>query len=165
MLNTRLYTKTQNTRAAKPRAAILLEFVLTLPFTLIFLMFVVDMGRMYLAAGAVHDAAWRAARAAAVAGGASINATGVTPVNGITPTVIEDSFYRSLRENQSGATISLSTITSSQPLCTTTSDIIHVTAKARIPTLTPGLNVLLGAGTAQNWNVSVAAVARCQVAK
>ena len=68
MLNTRLYTKTQNTRAAKPRAAILLEFVLTLPFTLIFLMFVVDMGRMYLAAGAVHDAAWRAARAAAVAG-------------------------------------------------------------------------------------------------
>ena len=156
----------QHSTNRRRRAAVLLEFVFTLPFTLIFLMMIIDIGRMYLAAGALNESTWRAARAAAVAGGADIAASGAsqsTP-GGTVPTVLDDAFHRSLAENQAGENIDAATIVALQPSCSSASDIIRVTAKASIPTLTPGLGVLLGVGENGDWGVSVAAVAQCETA-
>ena len=62
----------RNKRRKKTRAAVLLEFAITLPFTLAISMFIMDAGRAYLAAGSLNDATWRAARVAAAVGGTDV---------------------------------------------------------------------------------------------
>lgn len=157
------------------RAATLLEFVFTLPLSLGFCMFIIDAGRVYIAASAVQDAAWRSARAAAVAGGADTLADGGQLRNDQVMTVTEDAFYQALAENQSGDTISQAEINVVQGSCSSgavggsgsgiSADVIQIKATANVPTITPGLNLLLGGSDATgDWSISAVAVARCETA-
>lgn len=153
------------------RAATLLEFVLTLPLSLGFCMFIIDAGRVYIAASAVQDAAWRSARAAAVAGDANARAVGGQLLNGQVMTVAEDAFYQALAENQAGDAISHAKITVTQGSCSSgrvsgsgiSTDVIEVKGTAGVATITPGLNLLLGGNEATgDWSISAVGVARCE---
>lgn len=140
----------------KRRAAVLLEFVFTLPLTLAMTMFIVDAGRVFIATGSVNDAAWRAARTAAVKGTydqASVEAT----------------FYDSLSSKPAGVVLDSTTakIEAVQGTCSSTDPtkrVVRVKATAQVPTLTPGLNLLLGSSEQfGGWSIAVVGVARCEM--
>lgn len=140
-------------RRRRTRAAVLLEFVFTLPLSLAMCMFIVDAGRVFIATGAMNDAAWQVARQAAVHGSYS-------------QTTAEDTFYGALQapagvklEKGTAAVVAVQgTCDNSKPETRT----IRVTATAAVPSLTPGATLLLGGGTMSGWKIAVSAVARCE---
>ena len=142
------------------RCAILLEFIFTLPLAFAMCMFIVDAGRVFIADGALNDAAWRTARASAVAGVYD-------------QTAAEGVFFRSLAEAPAGVSLQKSVsgapgasvnVSPGAGVCDATNKVIRVQASASVPTITPGLNYLLGAsGAWGGWTLKVVAVARCEV--
>lgn len=140
-------------RKHRSRGAVLLEFVFTLPLTLAMSMFIVDAGRVFIATGAMNDAAWQTARRAAVAGGYS-------------QADAEDTFYSGL-QNPAGVKLERGTasIEAVQGTCDSTNPAtryIRVRGTATVPSLTPGATLLLGSGSLSGWKISVSAVARCE---
>jgi len=160
MRNRTVMKRPRSARRRRLRAAVLLEFIFTLPLTFAMCMFIVDAGRVYIAVGALNDAAWRTARAAAVAGGYE-------------QTTAEGVFFRSLAEAPAGVSLQKAVggnpgatvaVSSGAGVCDATNNVIRVRANASVPTITPGLSYLLDAsGGWGGWNLQVAAVARCEV--
>jgi Flp pilus assembly protein TadG len=160
MRNRTVRTRRTTRPRGRFRAAILLEFIFTLPLTFAMCMFIVDAGRVYIADGALNDAAWRTARTAAVAGSYD-------------QTTAEDVFFRSLAEAPAGVSLQKASsgapgaavaVSSGAGVCDATNKVIRVQASASVPTITPGLSYLLGAGGGWNgWSLQVVAVARCEV--
>lgn len=150
-------------RLKKRRAAVLLEFVMTLPFTLVLSMFVMDAGRAYLAAGSLNDATWRAARVAAAVGGTDVkNPDGES---------YAQAAFKEIIKNAPG------TIESSTPpelkviegqVCVvyredmTGSSYVSVTGQAEVPSFTNSIIKGLGFSSIESWTIRSAAVAVCE---
>ena len=151
-----LRTCARRRRTNRRRAAVLLEFVFTLPLTLAMTMFIVDAGRVFIATGSVNDAAWRAARSAAVQGRYD-------------QASVEAAFYDSLSSRPAGVLLDQTTteIEVLQGACSSTDPtkrVIRVRATAQVPTLTPGMTLLLGSSeNFGGWSIAVVGVARCEV--
>jgi Flp pilus assembly protein TadG len=138
---------------------VLLEFVLTLPLTLVMTMFIIDAGRVFVVAGAANDAAWRAAKTASVRGSYDQAA-------------IERSFYSDLASAPAGVQVTsenttiedvTAKTTGVRTSCTASNRTIKVRATIKVGTLTPGLLTLLGSTSSwDGWTVSVLGVGACE---
>jgi Flp pilus assembly protein TadG len=138
---------------------VLLEFVLTLPLTLVMTMFIIDAGRVFVVAGAANDAAWRAAKTASASGTYD-------------QAKVEASFYSDMSSAPAGVRVSgantkiedVTAKTTGVPTaCTTTNQTIKVRATIKVGTLTPGLLTLLGSTSSwDGWTVSVLGVGACE---
>lgn len=142
-------------RVRTRRSAVLLEFVFTLPLSLIFMMLIVDAGRMYSASGELHEATWRAAAVAGAVGGADVTRNGEVAA--------EVAFRQALAGNQAGDNLVDAELHVVAGTCPNTDAIIEVVGRASIDSITPGLALLLD-GAGGSWEVSTFAVARCEVA-
>jgi Flp pilus assembly protein TadG len=146
-------------RRCGTRAAVLLEFVLTLPLTLVMTMFIIDAGRVFVVAGAANDAAWRAAKTASVKGVYDQAA-------------VEAAFYSNMSSAPAGVRVTSANTTiedvtakttGAPTACTSTNSVIKVGVTIKIPTLTPGLLTLLGSTSSwDGWTVSVLGVGACK---
>ena len=146
-------------RRGGSRAAVLLEFVLTLPLTLVMTMFIIDAGRVFVVAGAANDAAWRAAKTASARGSYD-------------QTAIENAFYSDMSSSPAGVRVSgdntkiedVTAKTTGVPTaCTATNRTIKVRATIEVGTLTPGLLTLLGSTSSwDGWTVTVLGVGACE---
>jgi Flp pilus assembly protein TadG len=153
----------RNKRRRKTRAAVLLEFVMTLPFTLALSMFIMDAGRAYLAAGSLNDATWRAARVAAAVGGADVlNTDGESYAQAAfkeviknAPGTIESKTAPKLIVLEGGSCVVYKTDTPG-------SYYVKVTGYATIPSYTNSILKGLGFGTVDSWVIRSAAVAVCE---
>ena len=80
-------------RRARRSGAVLLEFAVVLPFLLFFMLFMVDVGRMIYTANAVQEAAYVAARQAAVWGAAGQSSS--APLSLSTPDAADEASAKS----------------------------------------------------------------------
>jgi Flp pilus assembly protein TadG len=141
------------------RGAVLLEFVLTLPLTLVMTMFIIDAGRVFVVAGAANDAAWRAAKTASVRGTYD-------------QTAVENAFFSNMSSAPAGVRVTsdnttledVTAKTTGVPTaCTAANRTIKVRATIKVGTLTPGLLTLLGSTSSwDGWTVSVLGVGACE---
>ena len=144
-----------------PRATALLEFVITLPFMLALLMFVMDAGRVFLAVGALSDATWRSAHVAGVIGGADLPSGG-------SATVIE-TFNRALTEVPGGDTLkSTEIIVKSGGVCKldgTGDSEVRLVGQGYVDSIVSSSLVGLGFSFPSKWNLKIVAVAACETEK
>jgi Flp pilus assembly protein TadG len=152
-----------NKRRRKTRAAVLLEFVMTIPFTLALSMFIMDAGRAYLAAGSLNDATWRAARVAAAVGGTDVlNTDGQSYAQAAfkeviknAPGTIESSTPPELIVLEGGSCVVYKTDAPG-------SYYVKVTGSATVPSFTNSILKGLGFGALDTWVIRSAAVAVCE---
>jgi hypothetical protein len=150
-------------RKRAPRATALLEFVITLPFMLALLMFVMDAGRVFLAVGALSDATWRSAHVAGVIGGAD------SPSGGIDAAVTE-TFNRALTEVPGGDTLKGPTINvvdglprpSVCKLDGTVNSDVRLIGSGYVDSIVSSSLVGLGFSFPSKWNLKIVAVAACE---
>lgn len=147
----------------KSRAGVLLEFVMTLPFTLALSMFIMDAGRAYLAAGSLNDATWRAARVAAAVGGADVKSPSGVSYSELTfrdvianaPGTIESKSPPKLQVLEGSSCVVYRTDTEGDLY-------IKVTGEATVPSFTNSILKGLGLGAFDSWTIKSAAVAVCE---
>jgi hypothetical protein len=147
-------------RTRAPRANALLEFVITLPFMLALLMFVMDAGRVFLAVGALSDATWRSAHVAGVVGGADVK-----PLNG-TDTFALETFNQALTEVPGGNTLKAATIVvKSGGVCKldgTGDPDVRIVGQGYVDSIVSSSLVGLGFSFPNKWNLKIVAVAACE---
>ena len=147
-------------RKRAPRATALLEFVITLPFMLALLMFVMDAGRVFLAVGALSDATWRSAHVAGIIGGADLPSGGSAAVT--------ETFNRALTEVPGGDTLKDAKIVVPAGLpgvCkldgTVNSD-VRLIGSGYVDSIVSSSLVGLGFSFPSKWNLKIVAVAACE---
>ena len=145
-------------RKRAPRATALLEFVITLPFMLALLMFVMDAGRVFLAVGALSDATWRSAHVAGVVGGADVQ-------NGANTFALE-TFNQALTEVPGGNTLKAATIViKSGGTCKldgTGDPDVRLVGQGYVDSIVSSSLVGLGFSFPSKWNLKIVAVAACE---
>ena len=167
----------------RARGATMLEFVLILPLMLFTILFTVDMGRVILVNGAMHDAAYSAARAGAQVGGGGLHyqsGNNVCQNNTVCPEgsgAVARRAFNAAVEVMPGATMSelaptvrvvTGSVCSASPVHAGNA---YVTVSATYSTrlLTPGLAQALAitGGDIQSgrWQSEVVAVARCEIVR
>lgn len=146
-------------RKRAPRATALLEFVITLPFMLALLMFVMDAGRVFLAVGALSDATWRSAHVAGVVGGADM------PLNNPNKFALE-TFNQALTEVPGGDTLKAATIVvKSGGVCKldgTGDPDVRLVGQGYVDSIVSSSLVGLGFSFPSKWNLKIVAVAACE---
>lgn len=143
------------------RGTQILEFALLLPLFLFMLLFSIDMGRMVLISGAVHDAAFVAARA-----GAQVGDTGPNP-GGASARA-----FASAVEIVPGAEQSRASVLEVSGACQEPYNLnVRVKVSYRVQFITPGLTTLLGMVNGErrapegDWILPAVGIARCEVVR
>jgi Flp pilus assembly protein TadG len=144
-------------RTRHRRASQLLEFAIVLPFFMLMLVLVVDMGRLVLVRSALHDAAYTSARAAAQVGGTDLNGQRIS----------QQIFYDEVQASPLLDTTKVRTFTAGPARCSTATRMVTVRSTYQFDFLTPGLYSLISAGAGQTaaggWTVDTVGVGRCEV--
>ena len=165
-------------RRRRRRGAAMLEFMFVFPFSMVLVMFAVDIGRVYMTLNAVEYAASRAARAGALYGAGGFDAplrsdmcADAVAQSGVRPEFISlDTFCQKLNSIPGGPTM-VERLTSvsivggdgdANNVCTATSQYVTVDVKMSIPSFTPGISALLAlAGSDGGWEVQASQTAVC----
>jgi Flp pilus assembly protein TadG len=144
-------------RTSRRRASQLLEFAIVLPFFMLMLVLVVDMGRLVVVRTALHDAAYTSARAAAQVGGADLDGSRIS----------RQIFFEQVAASPLLDTTNVSDFTAAPARCSVTNRMVTVRASYTFDFLTPGLYSLVSAGagntTRGGWTLDAVGVGRCEV--
>jgi hypothetical protein len=136
----------------------MLEFVIILPIFLLLIVFIVDVSRLLMVNNAVSTATYRAAREAAIRGGADVLC--------VQERCFVGTFNQTLNEVPGGSVANItqgSLKASSGNRCSVSDRVVTVEVSYSLNLLTPGLATVLGVGSGGWEGVSVSAVARCEV--
>lgn len=170
-------------RRARRRGATMLEFVLIVPLLMFTILFTVDMGRVILVNGGMHDAAYSAARAGAQVGGGGLHYQSGKNVCQNGTVCAEGSGAVARRAfNSAASTLPGAQLSELAPTVRITTGSVcsanpvhagnaYVTVQATYSTklLTPGLAQALSitGGDIQSgrWQSEVVAVARCEIVR
>lgn len=151
-------------RPTRTKAGSLLEFMLILPIFLFLFLLLLDGSRLLLVSGALSDATYRSARAAAVSGGASF---------GDTANVAFDQAISEIPGASTAQQPTLSVVRGS--ICSNADPYVEVKADFAVELLTPGLGAMASWITGEpnsspllaggSIRMDKTAVARCEVAQ
>lgn len=166
------------------RAVSMLEFVILLPLMVFIMLFLIDMGSVVLANGAMQDVAYSASRTGAQVGGGALISNGTYPCgrtttsfgcgSGASYTAFTDSLkqtpdYVAARTTNPQMRLRSGGKCVAAAVGSRTDN--HVSAQVRYQQklITPGLGALLSAAGATvkngNWELTVSASSRCEVVR
>lgn len=160
-MHSRLGSRTVRPRQRRSRATALLEFVLLLPMFMFLMLFIFDVSRVLMVSGVAQDAAYRAARAGAVYGGAD--------PDGSRPALA--AFNQATRELPGGGSLQNARveIVRGSECISTAGEYVEIRVHYDIDMVTPGLGRLLnginGLPADGAYHLSSTAIARCEVAR
>lgn len=166
-------------RNKRRRAAAMLEFMLVFPMALVVVMFAFDVARVYMTMNATQYAASTAVRAGAVYGAAGTGGEcskntsydTVQPSEKVLGTFCQKVNQLPGSSMVQGAIQKIDIAPSGSYAkvpgeCTSTNDTVSIDVDLKVPSLIPGLSLILGvspSGASGSWNVHVHQEARCEV--
>ena len=141
-----------------------IEFVILFPFYLLFLLFIIDMGRVTMMQAGIQDATQAVARNGAQYGGLPDCPTNGGQCGGATWTSFQTN-VKNLPGGVSGTLVSLVALSGGGATgCSANSPYVTVRATYNYNFLTPGAYQVVHV-IASGWTISATATARCEIAR